>query len=553
MCSLRDRYARLQAISPTLHLQRFFEEARQRLAPIPRDRAFKAVARDLYGNSISAAEIRPIALFRQLLEDGLRSVRSRSVLLDRLANIPASGADAVAIIRLLALERQWLKLPPIRLGDVRAHVVRLACDIALNAAEGEAALRVACQAIEVLASIDAAVFVRRSADALRTNPTEQVGSTILAELLRLLMGPDREDGGGTRGIDGALADLSALTSAHPPLNALRSTVQSLQLLTQSQQSTESPWNARALLEHAYETQAQRHQLVVEGALTVLSALSNHELWTADRRASVLKPVLDEWDLVQSFLDRWVLPLLLQARPALSPLAETLDVDQRFHRRVAQWSGRQPFAELYRVRDLITERLGEQRDLPQPLALREVFDEVTWWTDAFLRLAEPGWTDDAAGPSRHVDAWLRRALSDRPSNVARVVDDALAEARVRGFDFDHEMEIPNGVLVECSQTALRAALVQLIQNATDTHRAVLEGERHQVIIQFSHEETGDNVAIEVRNTGSVPVVGEPTESGLRRARDALAEFGATIEIRRPFEPWTFEVVIHVQRNNGGSGQ
>ncbi|MFD8422543.1 hypothetical protein [Streptomyces sp. NPDC059466] len=104
-------------------LRRHADQLRELLRPQRRDEVFSSAAADLFAVPIRSDDVIDYIRWRALLRESLRDTGSRQRVVDALRALldgaPRTEFTRSNLIRLLAAEQQWLKLPPLRFTVAR--------------------------------------------------------------------------------------------------------------------------------------------------------------------------------------------------------------------------------------------------------------------------------------------------------------------------------------------------------------------------------------------------------------------------------------------------
>ncbi|GGL64715.1 hypothetical protein GCM10010129_05380 [Streptomyces fumigatiscleroticus] len=111
-------------------LRRHAEQLRELLRPRRREEIFSSAAADLFAVPISSDDVIDYIRWRALLRESLRDTASRQRVVDALHALlgdepPEAEFTRVNLIRLLAAEQQWLKLPPLRFTVARERLAEV--------------------------------------------------------------------------------------------------------------------------------------------------------------------------------------------------------------------------------------------------------------------------------------------------------------------------------------------------------------------------------------------------------------------------------------------
>ena len=117
MCATRERYQLDEDATPP-RLIKHAELLRDMLRPRELDEVARDSAADLFTLPVTAREATDYLRWRGLLLQARRTVHDRQEVIDRLRALtgespPTSEWTSVGLIRLLAAEQHWLRLPPL--------------------------------------------------------------------------------------------------------------------------------------------------------------------------------------------------------------------------------------------------------------------------------------------------------------------------------------------------------------------------------------------------------------------------------------------------------
>lgn len=160
ICATRDRYTVDPADTPDRLVQHAAQLC-QMLRPKTRDEVVSTGAMDLFNVPIGGRDITDYLRWRGLLQGALRSTTKCQEVIDRLVSLVAEPKPPEwardPLIRLVAAEQQWLKLPPLRFAEGR-ELLATVCTASLASSTTSVWLRI--QALMVLTSAYPERFVR---------------------------------------------------------------------------------------------------------------------------------------------------------------------------------------------------------------------------------------------------------------------------------------------------------------------------------------------------------------------------------------------------------
>jgi orotate phosphoribosyltransferase len=487
--------------------QEWAKQRHRRLRLQGRQETVNASPIDVNDIRLTGAQAVEMLRFRRDLEAALRSTASRHAVqkeVEQFADTKgAPRAKALALLRFLAIETQWLRRPPLVLGTVRDPVARLAAAVAeaddvADADRGNAMLVLRLASPELFAESLDAIFSRVYADrslvaqllhgveAVIERPyprSEQAWEPLVRALKAMRKQID----------DGAVPEES------PGVRDVRSLADRA-LGRQRRAAARELGAAQAWsrLKVVFDTEYYRH-----GVGAAVRRLYPHQyLWweaepgTAgdDRRrawAQLLLP--SSWERIEGFLTTEVLPLLSRlhrplgsavAREALGrEFAGRLLDDLERHWPVSRWelahlardvaAGRQSLAD-----SVVRRRYEREYDL----LLRSLLDA----------------DDDEASPS----SGLIRLAADVPAELYAEVTQA-AEAFYDPLvgEPDCSGVADDGTLVLLPRSALQTLLFDVLENVAEHHASHCGGEREPAAVQIATRREGDAALLTIRNTGT----------------------------------------------------
>ena len=526
---------------------RHVRDLAEHLVPVSRDAAIRR-STDAFGVPIGSPAAAAYIRLRAMLAGALRATAERQRVADFIADLATrlSQADTRAVVRLLAAERQWLKLPPLRFDDLRADVSTIV-RYAAESEENEPRLRV--QAVLVLASAAPEDFVRhlvtlwRSAlkyrelqlhliyqvhRLLRRRPGDlPVGLELLRERVEQCRGLHRSGRTPERLPD----DLDWL---------LTSLLYAVERETIARQSLDARAAWVALVEHRYLDQLNDHSAAEAAIVRLLWQMETPPASQDDLDHAVVGAMWRSWRAIEAFLHNHVLPFLPPLRNILlGPFVQEhlLPAERARLERLLLSDGAGEVAQLgSRLRELLHRRTLDMGWLAQ---WNEVAVDLQWLQQVVVSAGDP--------PVEPADlAMLLRAC---PASVTDVLTRTVKEAAARNWPV--QIELPATLITEpvdlrvfCPQDLLADATQQVVRNAA-THRA--PGEESSVVrMEVLVDASPDEVVVTFRNTGTVPVTQPGKGRGIAGIRDQLTDFLAHLEVLDPPDPWTFAVELRLQR-------
>jgi hypothetical protein len=116
ICATRAKYADVSNLPARLRMH--VDRLRELLRPRNREEVFQTASTDLFNAPISSQDVADYLRWRGLLQAALLDTYARQMVVDKLRALavdqPLSGWARGSLLRLLAAEQQWLKLPPLR-------------------------------------------------------------------------------------------------------------------------------------------------------------------------------------------------------------------------------------------------------------------------------------------------------------------------------------------------------------------------------------------------------------------------------------------------------
>ncbi len=547
MCTTRERY-RLSDETVPPRLVSHAERLRDMLRPRPLDEVARDSAVDLFTVPVAGAETVDYVRWRGLLLQALRSVACRQEVLDRLQSLTSESPaqrewTSVGLIRLLAAEQQWLRLPPLHFGAA-AGLLSEICMQSFERVTASPWLR--AQFLMVLSAAQPDRLVELLPRLMALAGTEAVLlDQMLLDCCRLLLRSP-----GDLPIDLALLRRSlqacrdyleersaeaGAASADEHLYVVRSllTIADYRVLP-------TPQDPQAAWERLREDLVRpviRHRLEA-GLLIVRSFVEDCE-WNQPS-AEAARAAMADWDTSARQLEECALANLPPLRDILGGDFVSDQLGHRDQRRLLSLA-RPGLAELRAV----TERLfaltrGNWRpaDPSWRTGQRELLDRINWWNRIFLA-AHAG---DQGRP-----ALLVELIGSAPVDLSACMDEllelhhtsAVVRARSRG-----EVE------VFCPEKLLDQIVTHLLENI-EKHRD--PDQDAPVRLEVEYLPPGpDTVQMVVRNSGTRP--SDRAGRGLRALNEKLQPFGGSLTSQAPSEndagSWTFAVTIAFPIWRGG---
>jgi adenine/guanine phosphoribosyltransferase-like PRPP-binding protein len=538
ICATRERY-RLndETTPPTLinHAKLLWEMLRPReLEEVARDSAA-----DLFTVPVTGYEAADYLRWRGLLQRAVRTVRDRKEVIVRLEGLtgkapPDDEWTSAGLIRLLAAEQQWLRLPPLHFQS----------------------------ATDLLSQVCVSSFEQFTAPLwLRVQALMVMSAAVPQRLVELLPGLLASAGNEPVLIDQMLLDCCRLVLRAPgdsPIDVMRLRHNLLE--------------CRNYLEEQEAATAEDHLYAVRNLLTIadyriLSKPRTPQAAWERLGEDLVHPVIRhrlEADLllVRSFVEdiERVEPTAESGRAAetdwdacarqleeralvnLPPLREILAGDF-----VSDWLGgrdqrrlltlaRPDVGELRAVTDrLHTLAHGPWRpgDPSWQAVRRELVDRINWWNRIFLA---------AHLPDNQLPALLVELINSAPSRpgtcVTRVLDSRRVKATISGTELDQTE-------VFCPGRLLEQIVAHLLENI-EKHRVT--GAACRLHVEYNRLDE-DTLHIVVRNSGTA--ARKPPGRGLEALNDKLRPFGGALTGQALNEDeWTFAATVALPLWRGG---
>jgi adenine/guanine phosphoribosyltransferase-like PRPP-binding protein len=544
MCATRERYRQL-ADSSSRQLREHAREMYGLLRPSRRDDARRA-GLDLLDWVVDREDAADYLRWRGLLHGALRDTAIRRAVLDRLGEATTTDIPPycrAALIRLLAAEGQWMKLPPLRFDEGRAQLQRL-CTAALSRSSvGILPEQVRLQAVLVLASSVPADFVRLLLELFHTvSDQPRLLDEMLCQFELLLRRPAHDTAADnatfTKSIERIHETVFDGDERHQLHSKYASTVHALELQvrereTPSPKGVQDAWQRvrRDLVPRvvAHDLEATWSNLV-----GLINDLGLPTVQPTDARRHIAKQAFAQCAVNLSDAVLIYLPALRE------PLGSTHYRDKlgpRNYERLLSLCEHRSHIDLSRLAEAIDGLFDIQpadRGQHWEDERGRVLTRLAWWRRFFFATHR----DDASDER----AYFVEIVSDVPVRVRGVVEEAFAGAVV-DFVFDDDSAVLEAF---CPANLLRDTLAHARSNAEVSHR---QGPDVNYQVEVGSRPTNECYVV-VRNTGS----GEAASAGhgLQSMRAKLEPFGATLYGEAPMAgPWTFELTITMPLWTGGN--
>jgi hypothetical protein len=542
ICATQERY-RLDDDAAPPRLIKHAKLLDDMLRPRELDEVARDSAADLFTVPITSGEAIDYLRWRGLLLRARRTVSARQEVIDRLRALIADSPSeqewtSDGLVRLLAAEQQWLRLPPLYF-ETAADLLSQVCVNSFERVTAPSWLRV--QALMVMAAAVPQSLVELLPRLLAAAGNEAVLiDQMLLDCCRLLLRAP-----GNLPIDLAQLRHNLLqcrdyleaqrsepdaTATEDHLYAVRDllTIADYRILIKP----EGPQAAWERLREDLVRPVIRHRL--EARLLVVRNFVE-DIDRVEPSEEAARPAEAEWDACARQLEE-------RALINLRPLREILDGDF-----VSDWLGTR---DQRRLLTLARPHLGELRAMTESLhtlahgpwrpadpswqaTRRELLDRLHWWNRIFLAVH----ISDHEMPALLVEL-VRSAPVKLGPCVAELLGSHQARATFSGTEHGQ-------VEVFCPERLLDQVVAHLLEN-TEKHR--LEGATCRLHVVYLPP--GENtMRMVVRNSGTVTRT--PPGRGLRALNDKLKPFGGSLTYEVPAEDeWTFAVIVRLPLWHGG---
>jgi hypothetical protein len=490
---------------------------------------------DAFGAPIGRGHVAAYVRLRIRLLSAMRFTAERQRVADEIAAL-ANSDDLVgrgAAIRLLAAERHWLKLSPLRFAGCREALARMSREIATDQGADE---RLRVQALIVFVTTAPAIFVRALSELWEScldRPTlVQHLVYQLSRIVRRRRGDAPVPPGELRSQLLACRALLDQRDArgetlHSELNwqLARMTFQVAQGQLDIGIGSREAW--RTLREH-YLDRLRRHSDAEAAMTRLLFLLENLDHMDDDFWAVVQR----SWNTVESFLYTYLLPFLTPLANLLSgPFAEEhFDMDER------------------RCLESLTSQ-GAMRYLTQLdnelLKLRELRSHGTEIARAELvkKVGDLNRTVLAAGPTERELARLARFLIACPTVLQKTLRASVAAAEVALLPLQIRIVAPKqDIAVFCPDELLSNTITHLLQNAGSAKHRPPDGVDTVVEAEITVTEKDGTAIVVVSNEGTVRTT--PIGHGINSIQQKLLDFDGELAPLRPTGRWSYEIELRL---------
>jgi orotate phosphoribosyltransferase/signal transduction histidine kinase len=534
ICATQEAYEVSDEAAPE-RLRRHADKLRDLLRPRSIEEVSGESAADLYSVPVVGADVVDFLRWRGLLLRALRELPARYEVIERLQRLTrrahATSWTRLGLIRLLAAEQQWLKLPPLRF-EVAKKLLSDACMLDLEGSGTESDwLR--AQTLIVL-------FANGPDDLLEKLPrllpliadVPVLLDQMLLDFYHLLMHPPRDYPLDVEHIRRSLVrfrdDLEQLREQKDPssIDEVCHVINEL-IVIASYRTLRKPTDAQAAWEQLREDlmrPVSRHGL--ESDLLLVRNFVE-DLQEAEPTPEAVRKAHRNWDTCARQLEE-------RAIVCLPGLRDILTGDY-----VSDWLGPREYGRLRQLIETdvaglraVTGRLHRLTSEPwQPAyppwqALRqELLDRINWWNRMFLATHIAG---------HHVPALLVDLVRSAPVSLAARVTAVLsahgAEAAIEDADV-------GAVAVFCPEKLVDEIVAHLIENV---RRHCPDNAPCRISVSYQRADI-ESARLVFRNTGTRPRT--PPGQGLNGLNDKLRPFGGALVSRVPESgEWSFEAVV-----------
>ena len=542
MCATRERYQLDEDAAPP-RLIKHAELLRDMLRPRELDEVARDSAADLFTLPVTAREATDYLRWRGLLSQARRTVHDRQEVIDRLRALtgespPTSEWTSVGLIRLLAAEQHWLRLPPLYF-QVGTELLSQVCVDSFEQLTAPLWLRV--QALMVMSAAVPQRLVELLPQLLASAGNEAVlVDQMLLDCCRLLL---RAPGNSPIDVAELRRNLQECrdylekqravpdaTAADEHLHAVRDllTIADYRILSKPK----DPQAAWERLSEDLVRPVVRHGLEA-GLLLVRSFVEDVERVKPSPESA--RAAETDWDTCVRQLEQRVLA-------NLPPLRQILGGDF-----ISDWLGRR---DQRRLLTLARPDVGELRAVTGRLhtlaygpwrpddpswrtVRRELLDRINWWNRMFLAAH----LTDHEMPALLVE--LIRSAPSRPGPcLTKILESHRMNATVTGPQHGQ-------VKVFCPEKLLEQVVTHVLENI-DKHK--VKDTACRLHVEYRQPDQGA-MRIVVRNSGTVACT-QPGR-GLEALNDKLRPFGGSLRGQELTEDeWTFAAEVKLPLWHGG---
>lgn len=541
-CRYASEYALLANRAPSDVLRQHSDEIARAMEPVDLATAREDRPRDAFGHALVHGEVVSMFSVRQRLRFAREDTDTRRALRDDLRRGEANFIDAV--VRLVALEPTWLKLPPLRFDSLRSA---LADGLERRLSEPDLAqqpVSLRRQYVLVLRAVSKRRFLAQvptlATEAVRASDGLTVATQVVEGVYSLVRRPyhsgDRElnEIGGSLlraverlGSERSLAATPAALRVQEAASTVLAEVDYRQQLAATRElTTRESW---LRLRVDYFLPVTKHHLE-----TNIASLE-HVVRSRRRRSSdEWRHHLATWRGVQRTLVTTVLPHLRVVRGIV--LAYSRHAQPENVERAERACSVDVLRDLATIDALLTEFAAGAR---QPAVGRdELEQQVSWWHQ-FVFLDDGG---------------LLECLRDCPCDLVSEIQDAIASTdhssgrpeKLRPLNL--QMGFAGEAEVFCHPFVIRKLVHHFILNARELKHAAPETDESEpvnVYVEVGLE--GPMARVRVRNTGTA--VTDDPGAGLAQLSELLEAYGGLIGTAEPLGDWSFDISAYIPTWDG----
>ena len=541
ICATQERYEVSDEATPK-RLIRHAEQLRALLRPQSIEEISGGSAADLYSVPVSGADVVDFLRWRGLLLRALRELPSRYEVIDRLRMLmkpqPMTTWTRVGLIRLLAAEQQWLKLPPLRF-DIARKLLAEACLFDLETSSTEPGWLRAQTLMVLFASgpDDLLEQLPRLLPLIADDPV--LIDQMLLDFYHLLLHPPRDYPVDVEHMRWRLVrfrdDLEQLRGKSLSFIDDVSHVLNELIVIAGYRTLRKPADAQAAWKCLHEDLVRpviRHGLELN---LLLVRIFVEDLQEAEPTAKAIRRARLNWETCARQLEE-------RALAYLPGLRDILAGDY-----VSDWLGPKEHSRLHKLIETdvaglraVTERLHLLTSEPwQPAyppwqALRqELLDRINWWNRMFLA---------AHIPDHHAPALLVDLVRSVPVSLA---DRVTAVLKAHHAEASIDEPAAGATVVFCPEKLLDEVIAHLVENV---RRHCSGNGPCRMSVRY---ERPDNESVRLVFRNSATRSRTPPGQGLNGLNDKLRPFGGSLLSRvLGSGEWTFEAVVTLQLWNIG---
>jgi hypothetical protein len=543
VCATRERYAVDPEEAPK-RLRRHAELLRDMMRTKTREEITHSVAADLFNVPVSGQDVADYLRWRGLLRRALRVTAKREEVLDRLRALVA-GEHSIRwsrdnLVRLVAAEQQWLKLPPLRFGEARELLAALCVQ---NLGSPTASEWLGIQALIVLATTSPEQFVARLPELLAHVVSEpELVDQILLECYQLLRKAPQDTPVAITQLHAGLlrcrdhldkySDSNNVAVLRDHRHVLSELVVTAKYRQRSRpHDAQTAWARlqtdlnRVVIEHRLDSEVLRVRDFVDD-------LQEHP----PARQINFDPQ-DDWNRCTTQLVERVLTNLPPLRQILTSAYVEDRLGQANQQKLFQLTEPNGISALQAVTNLLNELVHEPWLPSEPrwrARRQDLLARLKWWYRMFLATHLP----ESERPAIFVDL-----IGSAPVRLAEQVDQILTAHGVAAL-IDHA-DLGQHTLVFCPDRLLDQTVGHLLDNAQ--RHGVPDTERQFHVDYQSVDEQTIQFILHNTNSQPTPVPG----NGIRSFNDMLAPFGGSVSGTTTTGKWTFKSTITLSLWQGAS--